>query len=75
MSAFVVIAIAVAALAAGLAGGWFLPPNGRNGHKTIANWYLTLLEAAGFRPQQSFGQIDPNLRDLDLRGPLAELMA
>jgi nucleotide-binding universal stress UspA family protein len=35
MSPFVVIAVAIAALAAGLAGGWFLPPNGRNGHKKL----------------------------------------
>ncbi len=35
MSPFVVIAVAIAALAAGLAGGWFLPPNGRNGHRKL----------------------------------------
>jgi nucleotide-binding universal stress UspA family protein len=35
MTATIGIAIAVVALAAGLAGGWFLPPNGRNGHKKL----------------------------------------
>jgi nucleotide-binding universal stress UspA family protein len=29
------IAIAVVALAAGLVGGWFLPPNGHNGHTKL----------------------------------------
>lgn len=48
---------------------------GRNGHRTIGNWYNTILQTAGIRTQDHFGQTDPNLRDLDLRGPLAELMA
>jgi nucleotide-binding universal stress UspA family protein len=31
----ITIIIAVAALAIGVVGGWFLPPNGRNGHKKL----------------------------------------
>ncbi len=47
---------------------------GRNGHRTLGNWYNSILQATGFRRQDYFGQVDPNLRDLNLRGPLAELM-
>ena len=35
--------------------------------------YNTLLRASGAPHQDHFGQIDPNLRDLDLKGPLQEL--
>ncbi len=49
------------------------PDYGCKGHKTIGNWYNTLLRANGAPHQDHFGQIDPNLRDLDLKGPLQEL--
>ena len=47
---------------------------GRTGHKTLGNLYATLLHAAG-KPRPFFGVKDPNLKDLDLDGPLAELLA
>ena len=47
---------------------------GTNGHKTIGNWYTTILQAAGFPHQNHFEQTDPNLRDIDIKGPLAELV-
>lgn len=45
---------------------------GRNGHKTTANLYLSLLHAAGRRAER-FGLPDPKLADLDTAGPLGEL--
>lgn len=45
------------------------------GHKTIGNWYNTILQANGAPHQDYFGQLDSQLKDLDLQGPLAELMA
>ncbi len=51
------------------------PAYGRNGHKTIGNWYNSILHASGVKTQPHFGQTDPNLKDIDLRGPLTELMA
>ncbi len=51
-----------------------LPPYGRPGHRTLANFQLTLLEAAGVR-RETFGVPDLKLRDLDQKGPVAELLA
>jgi len=45
------------------------------GHRTIANLYLSFMQAAGMNPPQTFGQPDGSLRHLDLTGPLEELMA
>jgi hypothetical protein len=50
------------------------PKYGAPGHKTTANFYLTLMEAAG-APRKSFGQADPGLRDIDTSGPISELLA
>ena len=50
------------------------PDYGNAGHKTIGNWYSSILEVNGHPHQDHFGQVDPNLKDLDLKGPLAELM-
>ncbi len=50
------------------------PGYGRKGHRTIANMYLTLLHLAG-ATRDTFGVSDPNLKDLDQTGPLAELLA
>jgi len=50
------------------------PGYGQKGHRTTANMYVTLLQLAGSR-RESFGQPDPNLKDLDQHGPLAELLA
>ncbi len=47
------------------------------GHRTVANFYLALLHAAGDR-RKSFGEIDPalqGLRDVNQAGPLEEILA
>ena len=49
------------------------PQYGQQGHKTIGNWYNTILQANGGEVMDYFGQTDANLKDLDLRGPLSEL--
>lgn len=51
------------------------PKYGDKGHRTVGNLYLSLLEAAGTRISETFGQLDSGLKDLDLTGPLKELMA
>jgi len=50
------------------------PKYAAKGHRTTANFFLTLLEAAG-APRKSFGVADPALKDLDTRGPIPELLA
>lgn len=50
------------------------PKYAANGHKTTSNFFLTLLEAAG-TPRDTFGMPDAALKDIDTRGPLAELLA
>ena len=47
---------------------------GKNRYQTIGNWYNTILPSNGGRPQPYFGQVDPSLADIDVRGPLKELM-
>ncbi len=49
------------------------PRYGADGHRTMANLYLSFLHAVGDR-RKAFGVPDPNLRDLDQTGPLAELI-
>lgn len=49
------------------------PKYAAKGHRTTANFFLTLLEAAG-APRKSFGVADPALKDLDTRGPIPELL-
>ena len=49
------------------------PEYGRNGHKTVGNWYNTLLQANGFPRKDYFGQPDGNLKDIDIKGVLREL--
>lgn len=57
-------------------GRYLRYPAYRNaGHKTIGNFYNTILEAAGGMPQDHFGQLDAQLQDFDLRGPLQELVS
>lgn len=51
------------------------PKYRESGHRTIGNLYLSFMHAAGINPPETFGQVDSNLKDLDLTGPLAELMA
>ena len=50
------------------------PSYKKAGHKTLGNLYLSLLGAGGVRSGEHFGQLDPALKDLDLKGPLGELM-
>jgi hypothetical protein len=49
------------------------PWYGKDGHRTINSLYLALLQSVG-DPMQSFGLKDSALLDLDLDGPLAEIM-
>lgn len=51
-----------------------LPPYQAKKHRTLANLYLTLLQAAG-KPRDKFGLTDPGLRDLDQSGVISELLA
>lgn len=50
------------------------PSHAKPGHRTISNFYTTLLNAAG-DPRNFFGQPDPALKDFDPRGPLTEILA
>jgi len=50
------------------------PSYQRAGHRTIANLYMSLLQVAGLKTEDHFGQLDSQLKDLDLAGPLAEVM-
>lgn len=69
--------ILVGGMAGKLKMGRYLeyPKYQESGHRTIANLYLSLMHAAGMEALETFGQPDPNLKELDLAGPLAELMA
>jgi hypothetical protein len=44
------------------------------GHRTIANLYMSLLQVAGLKTDAHFGQLDSQLKDLDIAGPLEEFM-
>jgi hypothetical protein len=58
------------------AGNRFLqyPKYGAQGHKTMGNLYTTLLHAAGKPSDATFGDPDLRLKDIDTKGPLAELL-
>lgn len=49
------------------------PSYGQEGHRTVANLYLSILHAIGDQ-RETFGIADPKLIDFDQKGPLAELM-
>jgi hypothetical protein len=51
-----------------------LPEYGAAKHRTLSNFYLTLLEAAG-KPRDTFGVPDNGLRDIDQSGVIGELLA
>ena len=51
------------------------PKYGTKGHRTVSSFYLSLMQAAGMKTTNTFGQADATLKDLDLKGPLQELMA
>ncbi len=50
------------------------PSYGQPGHRTVANLYLSILNAVGDQ-RETFGIADPKLIDFDQKGPLAELKA
>ena len=57
-------------------GRYILYPSYANdGHKSIANLYMSIMDAADTQYGEHFGQLDPGLRDLDLTGSLNELLA
>jgi len=49
------------------------PQYGAKGHRTMANFYLGLLQAAG-KPRDKFGVADPGLKDIDQSGAIGELL-
>jgi hypothetical protein len=51
------------------------PKYGTKGHRTVGNLYLSLIQSAGLETPNTFGQMDANLKHLDLKGPLEELMS
>lgn len=59
-----------------LRGGRYLdyPGYGQRGHRTLANFYMSLLHAAGM-PCERFGMPDPILAGIDQAGPLSEWVA
>ena len=50
------------------------PPFRHQGHKSLNHLYTTLMYTVGERPR-TFGAPDIHLRDLDMTGPLNELLA
>ena len=50
-----------------------LPYHGREGHKTLGNWYTTILNAYG-NPIKHYGDFDLSLR-LDQSGPIQRFLA
>ena len=50
------------------------PDYNKTGHRTIANFYLSLLHAVGDK-REKFGEPDLQLRDINTSGPLAEILA
>lgn len=45
------------------------------GHKSIGNLYMSVMQAAGINYGEHFGEVDAGIRELDLQGPLSELLA
>ncbi|MEJ6641751.1 MAG: DUF1552 domain-containing protein [Akkermansiaceae bacterium] len=52
-----------------------LPSYQKDGHKTLGNFYNSLLSAGGIEIGDHFGQVDPGLKDIDIKGPINELIA
>ena len=69
--------VLVGGKSSGLKSGRYLqyPSYQNDGHRTIANLYLSLMQSAGMKTEDSFGQPDASLKHLDVAGPLSELMA
>ena len=61
----------------GLKGGRYIqyPSYQNSGHRTIANLYLSLMQSAGMKNEDNFGQLDASLKDIDVAGPLSEVLA
>lgn len=67
--------ILVGGAAGKLNGGRYLqyPSYRHEGHKTLGNLYMSIMNAYDVQYGEHFGQIDPNLRDIDVAGPIAGL--
>jgi len=50
------------------------PGYNKTGHRTMSNFYLSLLHAVGDK-REKFGEPDRELKDIDTAGPLAEILA
>ena len=50
------------------------PKYGGKGHRTMSNFYLSLLRAVGDK-RDKFGDPDNDLKDIDTAGPLTEILA
>ncbi|WDI41984.1 DUF1552 domain-containing protein [Bremerella sp. P1] len=50
-----------------------LPKYGQEGHKTLGNWYTTLLNAYG-NGIEHFGSLDVGLQHLDQKGPIRQFL-
>ncbi|PQO45727.1 DUF1552 domain-containing protein [Blastopirellula marina] len=50
-----------------------LPGYGQEGHKTLGNWYTTLLNAYG-NPIDHFGALDVGLKNINQRGPIERFL-
>ena len=50
------------------------PTYGEAGHQPLSKLYQLLMQASGMPIKDTFGHADPALKDLDLKGPLPELV-
>jgi hypothetical protein len=50
------------------------PDYNKAGHRTMANFFLALLHAVGDK-REKFGEPDRELKDIDIAGPLTEILA
>jgi hypothetical protein len=51
-----------------------LPNYGQPGHKTLGNWYTTLLNAYG-NPIDHYGALDVGLKGINQEGPIKQFLA
>ena len=51
-----------------------LPNYGQEGHKTLGNWYTTILNAYG-SPIKHYGAPDVGLKNIDQEGPIKQFLA
>ena len=50
-----------------------LPHYGKEGHKTLGNWYTSILNAYG-NPVEHFGAIDTGLTHMDQKGAIKQFI-